>query len=70
MANFRGECSEVGMYLCMACIAHREGYLEIGFYWEKSAYEEAEHAAKFAELLGGTLEPNMKASTRDNFFKI
>ena len=66
MANFRGECSEVGMYLCMACIAHREGYLEIGFYWEKAAYEEAEHAAKFAELLGETLEPNMKATTKDN----
>ena len=52
MANFQGECSEVGMYLCMARIAHREGYPEIGLYWEKAAYEEAEHAAKFAELLG------------------
>ena len=51
-ANFDGECSEVGMYLCMARIAHREGYPEIGLYWEKAAYEEAEHAAKFAELLG------------------
>ena len=51
-ANFSGECSEVGMYLCMARIAHREGYPEIGLYWEKAAYEEAEHAAKFAELLG------------------
>ena len=50
-ANFNGECSEVGMYLCMARIAHREGYPEIGLYWEKAAYEEAEHAAKFAELL-------------------
>ena len=50
MANFNGECSEVGMYLCMARIAHREGYPEIGLYWEKAAYEEAEHAAKFAEL--------------------
>ena len=66
MANFHGECSEVGMYLCMARIAHREGYPEIGLYWEKAAYEEAEHAAKFAELLGGTLEPNMKATTKDN----
>ena len=65
-ANFAGECSEVGMYLCMARIAHREGYPEIGLYWEKSAYEEAEHAAKFAELLGETLEPNMKASTKAN----
>ena len=51
-ANFTGECSEVGMYLCMARIAHREGYPEIGLYWEKAAFEEAEHAAKFAELLG------------------
>ena len=51
-ANFTGECSEVGMYLCMARVAHREGYPEIGLYWEKAAYEEAEHAAKFAELLG------------------
>ena len=66
MANFNGECSEVGMYLCMARIAHREGYPEIGLYWEKAAYEEAEHAAKFAELLGEALEPNMKASTKAN----
>ena len=65
-ANFTGECSEVGMYLCMARIAHREGYPEIGLYWEKAAYEEAEHAAKFAELLGEELEPNMKATTKDN----
>ena len=66
MANFNGECSEVGMYLCMARIAHREGYPEIGLYWEKAAYEEAEHAAKFAELLGEALEPNMKNSTKAN----
>ena len=65
-ANFTGECSEVGMYLCMARIAHREGYPEIGLYWEKAAYEEAEHAAKFAELLGSELEPNMTASTKKN----
>ena len=51
-ANFQGECSEVGMYLAMARVAHREGYPEIGLYWEKAAFEEAEHAAKFAELLG------------------
>ena len=55
MANFNGECAEVGMYLCMARIAHREGYPEVGLYWEKAAYEEAEHA-----------EPNMKATTKDN----
>ncbi len=65
-ANFSGECSEVGMYLCMARIAHREGYPEIGLYWEKAAYEEAEHAAKFAELLGSDLEPKMSASTKEN----
>ncbi len=50
--NFNGECTEVGMYLAMARVAHREGYPEIGMYYEKAAYEEAEHAAKFAELLG------------------
>ena len=66
MANFNGECSEVGMYLCMARIAHREGYPEVGLYWEKAAFEEAEHAAKFAELLGSVLEPNMKADTKAN----
>ena len=51
-ANFNGECCEVGMYLAMSRVAHREGYPEIGLYWEKAALEEAEHAAKFAELLG------------------
>ncbi len=65
-ANFSGECTEVGMYLAMARVAHREGYPEIGLYWEKAAYEEAEHAAKFAELLGADLEPNMTASTAKN----
>lgn len=64
--NFTGECTEVGMYLAMARVAHREGYPEIGMYWEKAAFEEAEHAAKFAELLGEELEPNMKASTKEN----
>ena len=60
MANFQGECSEVGMYLCMARIAHREGYPEIGLYWEKAAYEEAEHASKFAELLGEVVTDSTK----------
>ena len=63
-ANLNGECCEVGMYLAMARVAHREGYPEIGLYWEKAAYEEAEHAAKFAELLGEVLtdstEQNLK----------
>ena len=59
-SNFEGECSEVGMYLAMARAAHREGYPEIGLYWEKAAYEEAEHAAKFCELLGEMVSPSTK----------
>ena len=59
-ANFDGECCEVGMYLAMARVAHREGYPEIGLYWEKAAYEEAEHAAKFAELLGEVVTTSTK----------
>lgn len=59
-ANFNGECSEVGMYLAMARVAFREGYPEIGMYWEKAAYEEAEHAAKFAELLGDVVTDSTK----------
>ena len=59
-ANFEGECSEVGMYLAMARVAHREGYPEIGLYWEKAAFEEAEHAAKFAELLGEVVTDSTK----------
>ena len=58
--NFEGECSEVGMYLAMARVAHREGYPEIGLYWEKAAYEEAEHAAKCAELLGEVVSTSTK----------
>ena len=58
--NFNGECSEVGMYLAMSRVAHREGYPEIGLYWEKAAYEEAEHAAKFAELLGEVITDSTK----------
>ena len=63
--NFAGECTEVGMYLAMARAAHREGYPEIGLYWEKAAYEEAEHAAKFAELLGEVVS----SSTKENLTK-
>ena len=58
--NFNGECSEVGMYLAMARVAYREGYPEVGMYYEKAAYEEAEHAAKFAELLGEVVTPSTK----------
>ncbi len=59
-ANFNGECSEVGMYLAMARVAHREGYPEVGLYYEKAAWEEAEHAAKFAELLGEVVTDSTK----------
>ena len=59
-ANFEGECSEVGMYLAMSRVAHREGYPEVGLYYEKAAYEEAEHAAKFAELLGEVVTDSTK----------
>ena len=58
--NFEGECSEVGMYLAMARVAYREGYPEVGSYYEKAAWEEAEHAAKFAELLGEVVTPSTK----------
>ena len=59
-ANFEGECSEVGMYLAMSRVAAREGYPEIALYWEKAAFEEAEHAAKFAELLGEVVTDSTK----------
>ncbi|MBR1724831.1 MAG: NADH peroxidase [Ruminococcus sp.] len=63
--EFNGECSEVGMYLAMARVAFREGYPEVGMYYEKAAYEEAEHAAKFAELLGEVVSD----STKENLEK-
>lgn len=59
-ANFNGECSEVGMYLAMSRVAFREGYPEVGLYYEKAAFEEAEHAAKFAELLGEVVTDSTK----------
>lgn len=59
-ANFNGECTEVGMYLAMARVAYREGYPEVGMYYEKAAFEEAEHAAKFAELLGEVVTDSTK----------
>ena len=59
-ANFMGECTEVGMYLAMARVAYREGYPAIGEYWRRAALEEAEHAAKFAELLGEVLTDSTK----------
>lgn len=51
-ANFEGECMEVGMYLAMSRVADREGYPEVAEAYKRIAFEEAEHAAKFAELLG------------------
>ena len=59
---FEGECCEVGMYLAMARVAHREGYPEVGLYYEKAAWEEAEHAAKFAELLGEVVTDSTKTN--------
>ena len=59
-SNFEGECSEVGMYLAMSRVAYREGYPEIGEYWRRAAFEEAEHAAKFAELLGEVVTDSTK----------
>ena len=61
-ANFEGECSEVGMYLAMSRVAMREGYPEIGMYYRQAAFEEADHASRFAELLGEVVTP----STRKN----
>ena len=58
--HFNGECTEVGMYLAMSRVAFREGYPEIGQSWEKAAFEEAEHAAKFAEILGEVLTDSTK----------
>ena len=63
-ANFEGECSEVGMYLAMARVADREGYPEIAEAFKRYAFEEADHASRFAELLGEVLtdstEKNLK----------
>lgn len=59
-ANFEGECSEVGMYLAMSRVAFREGYPEIGEYWKTAAFEEADHASRFAELLGEVLTDSTK----------
>ncbi|MDR1742115.1 MAG: NADH peroxidase [Synergistaceae bacterium] len=59
-ANFTGECTEVGMYLAMSRQADREGYPEIGEAYKRIAFEEAEHAAKFAELLGEVVYADTK----------
>ena len=62
--NFNGECSEVGMYLAMSRVAFREGYPEIGLYWEKAAYEEADHASRFAEMLGEVVSDSTKENLK------
>lgn len=59
-ANFNGECTEVGMYLAMSRVADREGYPEIAAAYKRIAFEEAEHAAKFAELLGEVVTDSTK----------
>ena len=64
VANFNGECSEVGMYLAMSRVADREGYPEIAEAWKRYAFEEAEHAAKFAELLGEVLTDSTEKNLR------
>ncbi len=58
--NFQGECTEVGMYLAMSRVADREGYPEVAEAYKRIAFEEAEHAAKFAELLGEVVTTSTK----------
>ena len=59
-AHFAGECTEVGMYLAMARVAEREGYPEVAEAYKRYAFEEAEHASKFAELLGEVVTDSTK----------
>ena len=61
-ANFAGECTEVGMYLAMSRQADREGYPEVAEAYKRIAWEEAEHAAKFAELLGEVVVADTKTN--------
>lgn len=64
-AHFNGECTEVGMYLAMSRVADREGYPEVAEAYKRIAFEEAEHAAKFCELLGECIS----SSTKENLSK-
>lgn len=64
VANFQGECSEVGMYLAMSRAAFREGYPEVGEYYRTAAFEEADHASRFAELLGEVVSPSTKENLK------
>ena len=59
-AEFMGECSEVGMYLAMSRVAFREGYPEIGEYWRRAAFEEADHASRYAEMVGEVVSDSTK----------
>ena len=61
-ANFTGECTEVGMYLAMSRAADREGYPEVAEAYKRIAYEEADHASRFAEMLGEVVSPSSKAN--------
>lgn len=63
-ANFLGECTEVGMYLAMGRQADREGYPEVAEAYKRIAYEEADHASKFAELLGEVVKPSTQANLK------
>ena len=60
--NFIGECTEVGMYIAMSRQADREGYAEVAEAYKRIAFEEADHASRFAELLGEVLEADTKAN--------
>jgi len=60
--NYTGECTEVGMYLAMSRVADREGYPEIAEAYKRIAFEEADHAAKFAELLGEVVSASSKTN--------
>ena len=62
--NFNGECTEVGMYLAMSRQAEREGYPEVAEAFKRYAFEEAEHAAKFAELLGEVVTNSTKKNVQ------
>lgn len=66
-ANFNGECTEVGMYLAMSRQADREGYPEVAEAYKRIAFEEAEHAAKFAELLGEVVTADTKTNLKMRF---
>lgn len=63
-AEFAGECSEVGMYLAMSRAAFREGYPEVGMYYRQAAFEEADHASRYAEMLGEVVSPSTKENLK------